>query len=203
MIGFKVTHETLLEVVVPMAAAKSQAWREGFRKCIAGFNATAGRELSIAYALPHELVPNGAQATRIAHCQEYLFQGQRDELEGFLAGWLHCHREEFQQVIWGQVEGPQAVPDLRQAMYRVSQRRPARQGVDMQSGTIKRLVAERGFGFIAGEDGKEYFFHRSEVEGAFLQLEEGDQVQFVGDLASPKGPRAVQVAPIIGSARPA
>jgi len=34
-----------------------------------------------------------------------------------------------------------------------------------QNGTIKRLVMDRGFGFLSGEDGKEYFFHRSSVEG--------------------------------------
>ena len=31
----------------------------------------------------------------------------------------------------------------------------------MQNGTIKKLVSERGFGFIAAEDGTGYFFHRS------------------------------------------
>ena len=31
----------------------------------------------------------------------------------------------------------------------------------MATGTIKKLVSERGFGFIQAEDGKEYFFHRS------------------------------------------
>ena len=30
----------------------------------------------------------------------------------------------------------------------------------MQNGTIKKLVIERGFGFIAADDGQEYFFHR-------------------------------------------
>jgi hypothetical protein len=30
----------------------------------------------------------------------------------------------------------------------------------MATGTIKRIVADRGFGFIAAEDEKEYFFHR-------------------------------------------
>ena len=30
----------------------------------------------------------------------------------------------------------------------------------MTTGTVKRVISERGFGFIVGEDGKEYFFHR-------------------------------------------
>ena len=29
------------------------------------------------------------------------------------------------------------------------------------NGTIKRLVSDKGFGFIAASDGNEYFFHRS------------------------------------------
>lgn len=29
------------------------------------------------------------------------------------------------------------------------------------NGTIKRLVAEKGFGFILADDGHEYFFHNS------------------------------------------
>ncbi len=30
----------------------------------------------------------------------------------------------------------------------------------MSTGTIKKVVADRGFGFITAEDGKDYFFHR-------------------------------------------
>ena len=30
----------------------------------------------------------------------------------------------------------------------------------MTTGTIKRVISERGFGFIADGEGKEYFFHR-------------------------------------------
>ena len=29
------------------------------------------------------------------------------------------------------------------------------------TGTIKRLVSDKGFGFIAAGDGTEYFFHQS------------------------------------------
>ncbi len=62
----------------------------------------------------------------------------------------------------------------------------------MQNGTIKKLVAERGFGFIAAEDGKEYFFHRSGTDGDFDRLQGGEKVTFQVE-PSPKGPRAAKV----------
>lgn len=60
-------------------------------------------------------------------------------------------------------------------------------------GSIKRLVTEKGFGFIAAEGGVEYFFHRSAcTNGTFDQLREGQSVSFdVGQ--GPKGPRAENV----------
>ena len=63
------------------------------------------------------------------------------------------------------------------------------------TGEIKRLIRDRGFGFVRSADSRvEYFFHRSAVCGstAFEDLREGSRVSFeVGD--SPKGPRAEQV----------
>jgi len=62
----------------------------------------------------------------------------------------------------------------------------------MAIGTIKS-VNERGFGFLAAEDGVEYFFHRSSVEGgAFEQLTRGSQVEFEIE-PSTRGPRAGRV----------
>lgn len=61
----------------------------------------------------------------------------------------------------------------------------------MPSGTIKKLVSDRGFGFITGEDGKDYFFHRDGVAD-FDSLRGGEQVTFQIE-QSPKGPRANQV----------
>jgi len=66
------------------------------------------------------------------------------------------------------------------------------------NGTIKKLVAERGFGFIREEGGStEYFFHRSGVPrsiGGYDVLSEGQAVTFdIED--SMKGPRATNVQP--------
>lgn len=61
----------------------------------------------------------------------------------------------------------------------------------MLTGNIKKVVSERGFGFITGDDGNEYFFHRSSVDGTldFDRLGGGEHVSF--DLEqSDKGPRA-------------
>lgn len=64
----------------------------------------------------------------------------------------------------------------------------------MATGTIKRLVADRGFGFIRGDAGnEEYFFHRSAVRlGTFESLREGQAVTFEVRAAE-KGPRAEDV----------
>lgn len=62
------------------------------------------------------------------------------------------------------------------------------------NGTVKRLVKDKKFGFIKGEDGSEYFFHQSALRAgaAFDQLREGDEVTFEEE-ASAKGPRASEV----------
>jgi cold shock protein len=36
----------------------------------------------------------------------------------------------------------------------------------MPKGTVKKIVSDRGFGFIAADDGKEYFFHQNRVRAA-------------------------------------
>ncbi len=65
----------------------------------------------------------------------------------------------------------------------------------MTKGTIKKVVSDRGFGFISAEDGKEYFFHRGGLVAPldFDRLTGGEAVEFEVE-ASPKGPRAVQVS---------
>ena len=64
----------------------------------------------------------------------------------------------------------------------------------MATGTIKKVVADRGFGFIAAEDEKEYFFHRGGLDSSldFDRLQGGERVEFDVE-QSPKGPRANHV----------
>lgn len=64
----------------------------------------------------------------------------------------------------------------------------------MTTGTVKKVVSDRGFGFIAADDGKEYFFHRTGLDASldFDRLAGGEKVEFEIE-ASPKGPRATRV----------
>ena len=64
----------------------------------------------------------------------------------------------------------------------------------MATGTVKKVVADRGFGFISAEDEKEYFFHRGGLDSSidFDRLVGGERVTFEVE-QSPKGPRAIQV----------
>ncbi len=61
-------------------------------------------------------------------------------------------------------------------------------------GTIKRLVSEKGFGFIMSDSGQEYFFHQSAC-ASFATLREGQAVTFQTG-QGPKGPRAENVKPV-------
>ena len=60
-------------------------------------------------------------------------------------------------------------------------------------GKIKKIVRDRGFGFIRGDDGKEVFFHRSGLNAAdYDALSEGDNVEYVVQ-EGPRGARAENV----------
>lgn len=64
------------------------------------------------------------------------------------------------------------------------------------TGKVKRFNAEKGFGFIEGEDGKDVFVHFSAIamEG-YKTLEEGAAVEF-DVIEGAKGPQAVDVKPV-------
>jgi cold shock protein len=66
--------------------------------------------------------------------------------------------------------------------------------VTVTTGTIKKVVADRGFGFITAVDAKEYFFHRNSLDSTlnFDQLVGGESVEFEIE-QSDKGPRAARV----------
>ncbi len=62
------------------------------------------------------------------------------------------------------------------------------------TGTIKKLVSDKGFGFITAEGlSKDLFFHSNSLVGVrFTELHEGDAVSFDTE-QTPKGPAAVNV----------
>jgi cold shock protein len=60
------------------------------------------------------------------------------------------------------------------------------------NGTIKRLMKDKGFGFVAAPDGSEYFFHQSGCLDQFDELREGQAVTFTAG-QGPKGPRAENI----------
>ncbi|MBW2714100.1 MAG: cold shock domain-containing protein [Deltaproteobacteria bacterium] len=67
-------------------------------------------------------------------------------------------------------------------------------------GRIKKMVRDRGFGFIRGDDGNEVFFHRSGMSTAeYDVLNEGDVVEYVIQ-ESGRGPRAENVRNVAAGA---
>ncbi|KHO13746.1 csp2 protein product [Latilactobacillus curvatus] len=63
----------------------------------------------------------------------------------------------------------------------------------MNNGTVKWFNADKGFGFITGEDGKDVFAHFSAIQGdGYKSLDEGQAVSFdVED--SDRGPQATNI----------
>ncbi|MEC5126650.1 cold shock domain-containing protein [Verrucomicrobiales bacterium BCK34] len=61
----------------------------------------------------------------------------------------------------------------------------------MPQGTIKKIIEDKGFGFIATE-GSDLFFHRNSCNTAFEDLREGDSVEYT-KAQGPKGPCAEDV----------
>lgn len=64
----------------------------------------------------------------------------------------------------------------------------------MPTGTVKWFNAEKGFGFIAPEDGsQDLFAHFSAIEGSgYRSLDEGQKVEFEVQ-QGPKGPQAASI----------
>ena len=69
-------------------------------------------------------------------------------------------------------------------------------------GTIKWFSAQKGYGFIEAEDGKDVFVHHTAIQmQGFKSLNEGDEVKFDTE-PDARGPKAVNVVKVgSGSAR--
>jgi len=64
----------------------------------------------------------------------------------------------------------------------------------MPKGTIRRLITDRGFGFIRTERREDLFFHRSQVQGVdFDSLGEGQEVEYEVGQGRSGRPEAVKV----------
>lgn len=63
------------------------------------------------------------------------------------------------------------------------------------SGSIRKIKADKGYGFIAGDNGTDYFFHWTAMKKEsvdYRNLQVRDRVEFV-PLILQKGPRAVEI----------
>lgn len=61
------------------------------------------------------------------------------------------------------------------------------------NGTVKWFNAEKGFGFITGEDGNDVFAHFSQIQkDGYKSLEEGQKVSY-DVVKGPKGPQAENI----------
>ena len=65
----------------------------------------------------------------------------------------------------------------------------------MPQGKIKKLIADKGFGFIDGERG-DLFFHHSALEGVSIEALQIGQTVAYEEGRGPKGPRAENVRPM-------
>jgi len=66
----------------------------------------------------------------------------------------------------------------------------------MHTGKVRKVVRDRGFGFIDDRDGRELFFHQSALSNVtFEALIEGQDVSFEVE-KSDKGPRAINISPV-------
>jgi CspA family cold shock protein len=78
---------------------------------------------------------------------------------------------------------------------------PCQEDHAMAHGTVKWFNADKGFGFIAQDNGPDVFVHYSAIDASgFKALNEGDQVEFEVT-QGPKGPQAQSVKKVNATAR--
>ena len=64
----------------------------------------------------------------------------------------------------------------------------------MAKGTIKKLIGDKGYGFIQTEEGKDLFFHQSQLEGVdYSSLKEGQEVEYEAGTGRGGRPEAAKV----------
>ncbi len=62
------------------------------------------------------------------------------------------------------------------------------------TGTVKWFNSQKGFGFIAREDGPDVFVHYSAIQGSgYRELLEGEHVEF----SIVQGPKGLQAAEVV------
>ena len=72
-------------------------------------------------------------------------------------------------------------------------------GTSVTTGTVTRLVEDRGFGFIGSSSGKDVFFHYTQLDGIdFQALKEGQNVCYRVGLGA-KGFEAKEIRPFKGN----
>lgn len=62
-------------------------------------------------------------------------------------------------------------------------------------GTVKWYSAEKGYGFIVGEDGKDLFVHHSAIKIEGHNLKEGQKITY-SVVSGPRGPQAFDISVI-------
>jgi len=65
-------------------------------------------------------------------------------------------------------------------------------------GICKSFLERKGYGFVLGQDGREFFFHYSSIKmPGFKVLAEGQEVEFetVEPVNAQKGPAAINIIP--------
>ena len=66
----------------------------------------------------------------------------------------------------------------------------------MAKGTIKKLIRDKGYGFIQTEEGKDLFFHQSQLQGVdYSSLKEGQEVEYEAGTGRGCRPEAAKVKP--------
>jgi CspA family cold shock protein len=64
----------------------------------------------------------------------------------------------------------------------------------MAKGTIKKLIKDKAYGFIQTEEGKDLFFHQSQLQGVeYSSLNEGQQVEYEAGTGRGGRPEAAKV----------